>query len=396
MGYSYSPAGGSNSSDSASTPTPASGVESGSGGEDNPKVTGYVYSPGAGGSGDDTDSGLDSSDSTETGRSVTATVRGVNRNALTGVARLVENGNIISETQGTSSRFVLPAGPAPAVISGSAEPISALDFVFLPDSGEKTTVEDVVSVGSASLSVEYGALEGTVFDAAGNPIPNAKVELTASGAVTQTDANGTYSLSTASGTRQFSILDGAITASADITAFTATTRNFSYAGLDVRVVLPDGSVIPDATVGVADDSGVTDGNGEVQLAFVPPNRDVTVSVDGEPIRNVTSPGEQQIDSIDVTLGAGVNGTLADEQNGKGVVRCPVQMEPEADDGSPIEKESTEVGEFNVAVREAGKAEVTVASGDPRYETAVRTFDFSEGEFISEDFELTPRKPDDTY
>jgi len=429
MGYSYTTAGSTAETIETDSPTsPPSEVASGSGGDSMTKLVGYVYAEGAsesetkseepfttpqtpiaGGDGGDpmvrfsgytfSRAGSEAEARAERaqGRSVTATVKGFDGGAVAGSASLTNSEGAVVERFTDRIQFTLAAGPPDGVTGGDdLSPEASLDFEFSPSTGESTAKADVASVRSATVTIEFGALEGTVTDAYGEPISDAPVTLTASGSTVRTAADGSYRIQTAAGRREFSVIDGAIVTDVDITAFESSVRDFAYSGLTLRATLPDGSAIPNIRITAGGDAGVADDEGEVTLSRVPPGAEVTLTAGGRDIRTVPSPQELDIRREELTLGAGIRGSLVDARTGDRIVGCPCAMEGRAEGSDKLRMLSTPSGDFRVGVVDVDKAMVYIAEDDTRYQTVRKVVDLSDQEVQEIDFELVRAGPGNTF
>lgn len=303
-------------------------------------------------------------------------------------------GNAIIEVDGekaasksVSGTFIMSTNTVPnGVTAGPDDGLETIDFRFEPDIAALDFTQDNIGIITDVGSSQYGGVTGTVTDFNGDTVEG--VSVTGSGAGTKTASDGTYSLEGPDGTAITLTSLGGHTKDVTLSGGTTTTVDWQYAGVQVSVKLPDGTVVVDGPVEVPASEEVkqqTGDDGQVQFLRVTPETETTVTVLENITREITTNAEGVNKVIQIASGVGITGRCTDAQTGDPAQGVDVKIVSSDDDETKSFVPSD--GRFAVGAGFTGTIELRVADQDRRFTAFTTEFDVVSGDTESRDMAL---------
>jgi hypothetical protein len=295
------------------------------------------------------------------GINISGVVIGPDGKPLSGIASIESDGESIKSSP-TGGQFIISSPPPAGVFLGSNLGFASYDFRYTPSTSAIDYIEEGVDFNVPSLLVQYGQVEGKVTDYDGNPVSGAAVF--GSGAGTQTNSNGEYSIAAPGGTEvDLSSLNGTETVTKTPAAGASITVDFQFSRLIINVVDPEFNPLKGTAVEIDGDSYTTDDEGRVVIDKVG-TKTFSVVVGGQNETTVPVPNQ---------------GELVQEQFGQNLVGFRVNLK-ERDTQLPIAGTTVSFVNEGIASRtdDRGRAStisdvqgenvVVLGQNDRRYET----------------------------
>lgn len=314
----------------------------------------------------------------------------------------IEIGDTKIKSETVTGGFTISSGPPAGTILGQSVSSKTQSLVFTPTIAALSIVKDNLG-GSANFgTIKYGAIDGTVTEYDGTPVPN--VAVTGEGHGTVTDENGYYKMQAPGGTTvDLNALAGTYSFTLTPSAGATLTEDISFPRLVVEVLDGNFEPIQNAPVQIDDGTEYTGENGQVSIGRATLKdyyinvmdrfeiQNYTVQDAGEEYTVQLAPGQPFGPNPEVEAGS-LTLKVIDGENGKSIENLEATVV-----GEGSLSLSGEQGEIKLLSKEVGQqATVLIGTEDNRYESDVVVLQVPQSGDVRGTVEMERSRTSSTY